>query len=156
MMTPFFQHIVFPPTFFLPIVQVLLDEAFEFDVIYTSMLKRAIKTAWVVLDELSQQHVPVIMDWHLNERCYGALVGREKKECVREFGQKQARFCVGVVVVASVVAAVVGGGGYQQQLNVCKEMYVMRNGGFSYYYVFCLPLVSDVSCSQSSRYPAVS
>lgn len=86
------------PSFFLfffrisPLEQVLLSEGFEFDVIYTSMLKRAIKTAWVVLDELSQQHVPVVMDWHLNERCYGALVGREKKECVREFGQNQVRY----------------------------------------------------------------
>ncbi|CAN0471299.1 unnamed protein product, partial [Ascophyllum nodosum] len=71
--------------------QVLLAEGFEFDVVYTSMLKRAIKTAWVVLDELSQQHVPVIPDWHLNERCYGALVGREKKECVRHYGAQQVK-----------------------------------------------------------------
>ena len=78
------------PFFYLS--QVLLAEGFEFDVVYTSMLKRAIKTAWVVLDELSQQHVPVIPDWHLNERCYGALVGREKKECVRHYGAQQVGF----------------------------------------------------------------
>lgn len=73
------------------LVKVLLNEGYAFDVVYTSMLKRAIKTAWVVLDELNQQHVPVVTDWHLNERCYGALVGRDKKECVREYGQKQVR-----------------------------------------------------------------
>ncbi|CAB1119401.1 unnamed protein product [Ectocarpus sp. CCAP 1310/34] len=71
--------------------QLLLSQEFEFDVVYTSMLKRAIKTAWVVLDELNQQHVPVTADWHLNERCYGALVGREKKECVRSFGAEQVK-----------------------------------------------------------------
>ncbi|CAM9299955.1 unnamed protein product [Ectocarpus sp. 13 AM-2016] len=71
--------------------QLLLSQEFEFDVVYTSMLKRAIKTAWVVLDELNQQHVPVTTDWHLNERCYGALVGREKKECVRSFGAEQVK-----------------------------------------------------------------
>lgn len=67
----------------------LLSEGFEFDIVYTSMLKRAIKTAWVVLDQLSQQHVPVTTDWHLNERCYGTLVGMEKKECVRRYGVEQ-------------------------------------------------------------------
>lgn len=71
--------------------QLLLSQGFEFDIVYTSMLKRAIKTAWVVLDELNQQHVPLTTDWHLNERCYGALVGREKKECVRVFGAEQVK-----------------------------------------------------------------
>eukprot|EP00903_Cladosiphon_okamuranus_P015514 g14324.t1 len=71
--------------------QLLLSQGFEFDAVYTSMLKRAIKTAWLVLDELNQQHVPVTTDWHLNERCYGALVGREKKECVRVFGAEQVK-----------------------------------------------------------------
>lgn len=74
-----------------PPPQLLLSQEFEFDIVYTSMLKRAIKTAWVVLDELNQQSVPVTTDWHLNERCYGALVGREKKECVRVFGAEQVR-----------------------------------------------------------------
>lgn len=67
----------------------LLSQGFRFDIVYTSMLKRAIKTAWVVLDELTQQYVPVSPNWHLNERCYGALTGMEKKECVRSFGAKQ-------------------------------------------------------------------
>ncbi|CAM9873397.1 unnamed protein product [Discosporangium mesarthrocarpum] len=71
--------------------QVLRAEGYEFDIFYTSMLKRAIKTAWVVLDELSQQHVPVTTNWHLNERCYGALVGQNKKDCVREYGEKQVK-----------------------------------------------------------------
>lgn len=82
--------------------QLLLAQGFEFDIVYTSMLKRAIKTAWVVLDELNQQHVPVTTDWHLNERCYGALVGREKKECVRVFGKEQV-WCVRVCARACFV-----------------------------------------------------
>ncbi|CAN0120950.1 unnamed protein product, partial [Chrysoparadoxa australica] len=69
--------------------QLLKTEGYQVDVIHTSMLKRAIKTAWVVLDELDQQHKPVITNWRLNERCYGALVGRNKKECVSEFGEEQ-------------------------------------------------------------------
>ncbi|CAN0330564.1 unnamed protein product [Pylaiella littoralis] len=71
--------------------KVLLSQGFRFDIVYTSMLKRAIKTAWVVLDELTQQYVPVSPNWHLNERCYGALTGMEKKECVRSFGAKQVK-----------------------------------------------------------------
>ena len=45
----------------------------------------------VVLDELGQHHVPVVQDWHLNERCYGALVGKNKKECVRIYGEEQVK-----------------------------------------------------------------
>jgi 2,3-bisphosphoglycerate-dependent phosphoglycerate mutase len=45
----------------------------------------------VVLDELGQHHVPVVTDWHLNERCYGALVGKNKKECVRVYGEEQVK-----------------------------------------------------------------
>ncbi|KAG5184823.1 histidine phosphatase superfamily [Tribonema minus] len=71
--------------------QVLLAAGYEFDIIYTSLLKRSIKTAWVVMDELGLHHVPVVTDWRLNERCYGALVGRNKKECVRVYGEDQVK-----------------------------------------------------------------
>mmetsp|Transcript_2430 Transcript_2430/g.3548 ORF Transcript_2430/g.3548 Transcript_2430/m.3548 type:complete len:356 (-) Transcript_2430:66-1133(-) len=71
--------------------KLLLAEGHKFDVVFTSLLKRSIKTAWVVLDELNLQHIPVISDWRLNERCYGALVGRNKKECVRTYGEDQVK-----------------------------------------------------------------
>ena len=45
----------------------------------------------VVLDELWSHHTPVVTDWHLNERCYGALVGKNKKECVRIYGADQVK-----------------------------------------------------------------
>ena len=57
--------------------------------VYCSLLKRAIKTAWLALDELEMQWVPISYDWRLNERHYGALQGREKRECGAEFGYCQ-------------------------------------------------------------------
>lgn len=53
------------------------------------MLKRAIKTAWLILDELEMQWVPITNSWRLNERNYGALQGRRKQECRDEFGLTQ-------------------------------------------------------------------
>lgn len=57
------------------------------DVVYTSLLRRSTKTVWHVMEELGLEWVPVIKDWRLNERSYGALVGRNKKECVEEYGK---------------------------------------------------------------------
>ena len=54
--------------------------------VYCSLLKRAIKTAWLMLDALEMQWVPVSYDWRLNERHYGALQGREKRACGDEYG----------------------------------------------------------------------
>jgi len=69
---------------------VLLREAgFEFDVAYTSVLKRAIRTLWHVLDGLDLMWIPVHRAWQLNERFYGALTGLDKAETAREHGEEQ-------------------------------------------------------------------
>ena len=67
----------------------LRDAGFEFDIAYTSMLKRAIRTLWVVLDELNQMWLPVVRDWRLNERYYGALQGLNKAETAAKHGEEQ-------------------------------------------------------------------
>ena len=55
--------------------KLLKEEGFSFDAAYTSTLKRAIKTLWLVLEEMDQMWIPVTKDWRLNERHYGALQG---------------------------------------------------------------------------------
>jgi 2,3-bisphosphoglycerate-dependent phosphoglycerate mutase len=67
----------------------LRAEGYIFDVAYTSVLKRAIRTLWIVLDELDMMWLPVHRSWRLNERHYGALQGLNKKETATEFGEKQ-------------------------------------------------------------------
>lgn len=68
----------------------LLKEAgFEFDVAYTSVLKRAIWTLWHALDRMDATWLPVVNDWRLNERHYGALQGLNKSETARQYGEKQ-------------------------------------------------------------------
>jgi 2,3-bisphosphoglycerate-dependent phosphoglycerate mutase len=68
----------------------LLKEAgFEFDLAYTSVLKRAVWTLWYALDELDRTWLPVVGDWRLNERHYGALQGLNKAEMARKFGDAQ-------------------------------------------------------------------
>ena len=68
----------------------LLKEAgFSFDVAYTSVLKRAIRTLWTVQDELDLMWIPVIKDWRLNERHYGALQGLNKAETKDKYGEEQ-------------------------------------------------------------------
>ena len=67
----------------------LKEEGFIFDVAYTSVLKRAIKTLWTVLDVMNLQWVPVIRDWHLNERHYGSLQGLNKAETAKKYGDDQ-------------------------------------------------------------------
>lgn len=62
---------------------------YTFDEAHTSVLKRAIRTLWIVLDELDMMWLPVYRSWRLNERHYGALQGLNKKETAKEFGQKQ-------------------------------------------------------------------
>lgn len=69
----------------------LKKEGALFDVVYTSLLRRSTKTVWLVMQELMSEWVPVVKDWRLNERNYGALVGRNKKQCVEEFGTEQVR-----------------------------------------------------------------
>ncbi len=68
----------------------LLKEAgYEFDLCYTSVLKRAIHTLWRVLDEMDRPWLPVINSWKLNERHYGALQGLDKAETARKYGDAQ-------------------------------------------------------------------
>jgi 2,3-bisphosphoglycerate-dependent phosphoglycerate mutase len=62
---------------------------YTFDEAHTSVLKRAIRTLWIVLDELDLMWLPVHRSWRLNERHYGALQGLSKGETAREFGEKQ-------------------------------------------------------------------
>lgn len=71
--------------------QVLRAENFEFDLVYTSVLKRAIRTMWHVLDELDQMWLPVVRDWRLNERHYGALQGLNKAETAAKHGEDQVK-----------------------------------------------------------------
>jgi 2,3-bisphosphoglycerate-dependent phosphoglycerate mutase len=71
---------------------VLLREAgFVFDVAYTSVLKRAIRTCWMALDELDELWIPMIKHWRLNERHYGALQGLDKAETAAKHGDEQTK-----------------------------------------------------------------
>jgi len=69
--------------------EVLKKEGFLFDVAYTSVLKRAIRTLWIVLDEMDLMWVPVHRAWQLNERHYGALQGLNKAETAAKYGEDQ-------------------------------------------------------------------
>lgn len=69
--------------------QTLKDAGFFFDLAYTSCLKRAIRTLWLVMEEMDQMYLPVDTDWRLNERQYGALQGLNKKETVEKHGADQ-------------------------------------------------------------------
>ncbi|MCK9389740.1 MAG: 2,3-diphosphoglycerate-dependent phosphoglycerate mutase [Sulfuritalea sp.] len=69
--------------------QLLKKEGFTFDLAYTSVLRRAIKTLWTVLEELDRMWIPVQHSWRLNERHYGALQGLDKAETAAKFGDEQ-------------------------------------------------------------------
>src|SRR5881227_2294514 len=71
--------------------ELLKAEGFTFDVAYTSVLKRAIRTLWIVLDELDLMWIPVPRTWRLNERHYGALQGLNKAETAAKFGEAQVK-----------------------------------------------------------------
>jgi 2,3-bisphosphoglycerate-dependent phosphoglycerate mutase len=71
--------------------RLLKEHAFSFDVAFTSVLKRAIRTLWIVLDEMDLMWIPVIRDWHLNERHYGALQGLNKSETTKQYGEEQVK-----------------------------------------------------------------
>jgi 2,3-bisphosphoglycerate-dependent phosphoglycerate mutase len=64
---------------------------FTFDVAYTSLLKRAIRTLWIALDEMDLMWIPVHRCWRLNERHYGALQGLNKAETAAKFGEQQVK-----------------------------------------------------------------
>src|SRR5881397_1506856 len=71
--------------------QLLRDQGFTFDVAYTSLLKRAIRTLWLVLDVMDLMWIPVQRSWRLNERHYGALQGLNKAETAARFGEEQVK-----------------------------------------------------------------
>ena len=69
--------------------RLLREGGFTFDVAYTSLLKRAIRTLWIALDDLDLMWLPVHRDWRLNERHYGALQGLDKAETAERYGERQ-------------------------------------------------------------------
>lgn len=71
--------------------KILKEEGYTFDCAFTSVLKRAIKTLWIALEELDQMWIPVHNSWRLNERHYGALQGLNKAETAEKFGEEQVR-----------------------------------------------------------------
>jgi 2,3-bisphosphoglycerate-dependent phosphoglycerate mutase len=71
--------------------RVLKAEGYVFDVAHTSVLKRAIRTLWIVLDEMDLMWIPVHRTWRLNERHYGALQGLNKAETADKFGEDQVK-----------------------------------------------------------------
>lgn len=71
--------------------KLLRDSGYHFDLAYTSVLKRAIRTLWIVLDEMDLMWIPVVPNWRLNERHYGALQGLNKAETAEKFGEAQVK-----------------------------------------------------------------
>ena len=71
--------------------RLLAEGGYRFDVAYTSVLKRAIRTLWIALDVLDQMWIPVTNDWRLNERHYGALQGLNKAETTAKHGEAQTK-----------------------------------------------------------------
>ena len=71
--------------------EVLRAEGFTFDVAFTSVLRRAIRTLWMILDQLDLMWIPVHHSWRLNERHYGALQGLNKAETAAQFGDDQVK-----------------------------------------------------------------
>jgi 2,3-bisphosphoglycerate-dependent phosphoglycerate mutase len=71
--------------------KLLKAEGFRFDITYTSVLKRAIHTWWIAMNEMDQTWVPVERSWRLNERHYGALQGLNKTETVEKYGEAQVK-----------------------------------------------------------------
>ncbi|MCM5678751.1 2,3-diphosphoglycerate-dependent phosphoglycerate mutase [Schlegelella sp. S2-27] len=69
--------------------RVLKAEGYDFDVAYTSVLKRAVWTLWHVLDQMDRTWLPVVNSWRLNERHYGALQGLNKAETAKQYGDEQ-------------------------------------------------------------------
>jgi len=71
--------------------RLLLEAGYTFDVAYTSVLKRAIRTLWIVLDRMDLMWIPVHRSWRLNERHYGALQGLNKAETAAQHGEAQVK-----------------------------------------------------------------
>ena len=71
--------------------QMLKDEGYTFDIAFTSVLTRAIRTLWLILDEMDLMWIPVVRDWRLNERHYGDLQGLDKAETTKRHGADQVK-----------------------------------------------------------------
>lgn len=71
--------------------KLLVEGGYTFDVAYTSVLKRAVKTLWIILEEMNLEWLPVYNAWQLNERHYGALQGLNKAEMATKFGEDQVK-----------------------------------------------------------------
>jgi len=71
--------------------RLLKEGGYTFDLAYTSLLKRAIRTLWITLDGVDQMWLPVVKDWRLNERHYGALQGLNKAETAEQHGEAQVK-----------------------------------------------------------------
>ena len=69
--------------------RLMRDGGYDFDVVHTSLLKRAIRTMWLALDEMDRMWLPVVRDWRLNERHYGGLTGLNKQETRDKHGDEQ-------------------------------------------------------------------
>lgn len=69
--------------------ELLKSKGYVFDVAFTSVLKRAIRTLWIVLDRMDLMWIPVHRSWRLNERHYGALQGLNKADTARQYGNEQ-------------------------------------------------------------------
>jgi 2,3-bisphosphoglycerate-dependent phosphoglycerate mutase len=71
--------------------RLMAEQKYEFDVAFTSVLKRAIRTLWIALDEMDMMWIPVHKSWRLNERHYGALQGLNKAEMAAKHGEAQVK-----------------------------------------------------------------
>jgi 2,3-bisphosphoglycerate-dependent phosphoglycerate mutase len=71
--------------------RILKKEGYTFDIAFTSVLKRAIRTLWFLMDEMDLMWIPVTRDWRLNERHYGALQGLDKSETAAKYGEDQVK-----------------------------------------------------------------
>ena len=71
--------------------QLLKREGYTFDIAFTSVLKRAIRTLWNVMDQMDLMWIPVVRDWRLNERHYGSLQGLNKSETAAKYGEDQVK-----------------------------------------------------------------
>ena len=71
--------------------QLLKAEGYSFDVVFTSVLKRAIRTLWIVMDEMDLMWIPVYRSWRLNERHYGALQGLNKRDMAKKYSPEQVQ-----------------------------------------------------------------
>ncbi|SCH46769.1 MULTISPECIES: 2,3-diphosphoglycerate-dependent phosphoglycerate mutase [unclassified Romboutsia] len=71
--------------------KILSEYGYEFDMAYTSVLKRSIRTLWIILDEMNLMWIPVYKSWKLNERHYGALQGLNKDEIAKKYGKEKVK-----------------------------------------------------------------